>query len=110
MENYKGYFVSGSAVPKWYLTGRKSKSLGIVFKSGRLGGSVVEFKRIEGATFKGKQEAEQHGLELCKSWVDEYEAMEKQMDALERRFAETHDPEAKKQLEDLSRQRVRMLP
>ena len=36
MEDYKGYFISGSAVPT-YMTGRKSKSLGIVLKSGRLG-------------------------------------------------------------------------
>jgi hypothetical protein len=66
MEDYKGYFISGSAVPT-YLTGQQSRSLGIVLKSGRLG-SVIEVKRIEGPTFDGKQEAEQHGLELCKAW------------------------------------------
>ena len=47
MEDYKGYLICGSAVPT-YLTGRQSKSLGIVLKLGRLG-SVVEVKRIEGA-------------------------------------------------------------
>ena len=59
MEDYKGYFISGLAVPT-YLTGRQSKSLGIVLKSGRLG-SVIEVKRIEGLSFDGKQEAEQYG-------------------------------------------------
>ena len=34
MEDYKGYFISSLAVPT-YMTGRKSKSLGIVLKSGR---------------------------------------------------------------------------
>ena len=33
--------------------------------------------RDRGTSFDGKQEAEQHGLELCKAWVGEYEAMEK---------------------------------
>jgi hypothetical protein len=56
MEDYQGYFISGSAVPT-YATGRQSKSLGIVLKSGRLG-SVIEVKRIEGASFDSKQEAE----------------------------------------------------
>jgi hypothetical protein len=36
MEDYKGYFISGSAVPT-YMTGRKSKSLGIVLQVGALG-------------------------------------------------------------------------
>jgi hypothetical protein len=36
------------------MTGRKSKSLGIVLKSGRLG-SVIEVKRIEGLSFDSKQ-------------------------------------------------------
>jgi hypothetical protein len=51
MEDYKGYFISSLAVPT-YLTGRKSKSLGIVLKSGR-SGSVIEVKRIDGACFDG---------------------------------------------------------
>ena len=71
MQEYKGYFISGLAVPT-YLTGQLSKSLGIVLKSGRLG-SVVEVKRIEGENFDSKQKANQHSLELCKAWVNEYE-------------------------------------
>jgi hypothetical protein len=42
------------------------------------------------------------------AWVDEYEAIGKNMDALARQFADTHDPEIRKQIEDLSHQRVRI--
>jgi hypothetical protein len=52
MEDYKGCFISGSAAPT-YLTGRQSKALGIVLKSGRLG-SVIKVKRIEGTTWDSK--------------------------------------------------------
>jgi hypothetical protein len=43
------------------------------------------------------------------AWVDDYDAIGKKMDALARRFAETHDPEVRKQIEDLSHQRTRMV-
>jgi hypothetical protein len=51
--------------------------------------------RAEVIAFDSKQEAEQLGLELCKACVDEYEAIGKRMDALTRRFAETHLPEVR---------------
>jgi hypothetical protein len=33
-------------------------------------GSIVEVKKIEGRSFESKEEAELHGLELCKEWID----------------------------------------
>jgi hypothetical protein len=44
-------------------------SLGTVYRS-RRAGSLVEVARIEGKIFKTIKEAEAHGLELAKEWVD----------------------------------------
>jgi hypothetical protein len=30
----------------------------------------LEVKRDEGPIFNSKEEAEQHGLQLCKDWID----------------------------------------
>jgi hypothetical protein len=50
-------------------TGFDWYSQGIVLRPGRLG-SIVEVKRIKGPIFSSKEEAEQHGLQLCKDWID----------------------------------------
>jgi len=42
---------------------------GTIFRTGHFG-SIVEIKRIEGPIFNSKEAAEQHRLELCKSWID----------------------------------------
>jgi hypothetical protein len=68
MERYKGFLISGSAVPK-FATGFDWYSQGIILRPGRLS-SVVEVKRIHGPVFNSKEEAEQHGLQLCKDWID----------------------------------------
>jgi hypothetical protein len=68
IERYKGFLITGTAKPTfatrfdWY-------SQGIVLRPGRLS-SIVEVKRIEGPIFNSKEAAEQHGLELCKEWID----------------------------------------
>ena len=31
---------------------------------------IVEVKRIEGRVFNSKEAAEQHGIQLCKEWID----------------------------------------
>jgi len=64
-EEYKGYYISASA--REY--GGVCTSVGIVRKPSRFG-SLIEVKRIEGGSFENKKEAEQHGLELCKEWID----------------------------------------
>jgi hypothetical protein len=60
---YSGYIVSAWA--------RKngSTSVGIVYERDRLG-SMIQVQRIEGELFETKEQAEQHGVELCKEWVD----------------------------------------
>jgi hypothetical protein len=44
-------------------------SHGTIFRRGRLS-SIREVKRIDGLIFNGEEAAEQHGLELCKEWID----------------------------------------
>jgi hypothetical protein len=31
---------------------------------------TAEVKRIEGPIFRSKEAAEQHGVQLCKDWID----------------------------------------
>jgi hypothetical protein len=52
-----------------FATGFDWYSQGTIFRTGRLG-SIVEIKRIRGAIFNNKEDAEQNGLELCKDWID----------------------------------------
>src|SRR5262249_32314470 len=66
MEHYKGFLIAGSAVPR-FATGFDWDSQGIIFRSGRLG---VEIKRIEAPIVNSKDAAEEHGLKLCKDWID----------------------------------------
>jgi hypothetical protein len=66
--SYKDFLISGSAVPS-FATGFQWYSQGTILRPGRLG-SIVEIKRIKGPIFNSKEAAEQHGLELCKDWID----------------------------------------
>jgi len=67
MSLYKGHPTYGVAVPapehQWY-------ARGIVFD--RDMNQTIEIKRIEftAQTIKTKKQAEKHGLELCKEWID----------------------------------------
>ncbi len=45
------------------------ESLGKVYRNG-CAGSIIEVVRIEGKIFMTMKEAEAHGLELAKEWVD----------------------------------------
>jgi hypothetical protein len=67
MEQYKGFWIDGSASA----TGSRTlwDSRGIILRPGRLG-SIVEVKRIEGPVFGSKEAAEEHGIQLCKEWID----------------------------------------
>ena len=68
IERYKGFLITGSAEPT-FATGFDWYSQGIILRPARLS-SIVEVKRIQGPIFNSKEAAEQHGLELCKSWID----------------------------------------
>jgi hypothetical protein len=52
-----------------FATGFDWYSQGTIFRAGRLS-SIVEIKRIKGPIFNNKQAAEDHGLKLCKEWID----------------------------------------
>jgi hypothetical protein len=68
MNQYKGHPIYGVAIPtpenRWY-------SRGLVFDRDLT--ETIAIKGIEATdlTFKTKQPAEKHGLELCKAWIDE---------------------------------------
>ena len=68
MERYRGFLIAGSAVPR-FATGFDWDSQGIIFRSGRPG-STVEIKHIKGPIVNSKDAAEEHGLKLCKDWID----------------------------------------
>ena len=63
---YRGYIIGAWARAE--LTNGFT-SVGIVYKRGQYG-SVMQVQRIEGELFKSKEQAEQHGVELCKEWID----------------------------------------
>jgi hypothetical protein len=69
MERYKGYWVSGSGLPT-YGYGNEWHARGAVFTV-EPSGHTVDIKRFEpNEVFT--EEAEAHGLELAKAWVDEH--------------------------------------
>jgi hypothetical protein len=63
---YRGYLISAWARPEFT---NGSTSVGIVCKRNQFG-SIIRVQRIEGELFESKEQAEQHGLELCKEWID----------------------------------------
>ena len=72
---YGGYIISAWARPE--LT-KRSTSVGIVYEQGQFG-SIIHVQRIEGELFESKEQAEQHGLELCKAWIDKQTIAKKEM-------------------------------
>ena len=63
---YRGYIISAWARPE---SMNGSTSVGIVYEWDEFG-SIIQVERIEGELFDTKEEAEQHGVELCKEWID----------------------------------------
>jgi hypothetical protein len=63
---YKAHFIGAWARPE-LING--CTSIGIVYRRNQLG-SMIQVERIEGRLFETKEQAEQHGLELCKEWLD----------------------------------------
>src|SRR5262245_49310046 len=63
---YQGYIIAGWARPE---STKDATSVGIVYRRKQLGG-VIQVQRIVGEVFKSKQLAEQHGVELCKKWIN----------------------------------------
>jgi len=72
MKQYKGHPIYGIAVPA---PERRWCSRGLVFDSDLT--QTIEIKRIASPTdltFKAKQQAEEHGLKLCRDWIDEQDS------------------------------------
>jgi len=63
---YRGYVIGAWARPE--LT-ESCTSVGVVYKPDKFG-SMIQIQRIEGKLFRNKEQAEQHGLELCREWID----------------------------------------
>jgi hypothetical protein len=65
---YRGYVIGAWARPE--LTGG-STSIGAVYQRDKFG-SMIQVQRIEDKLFESKEQAEQHGIELCKEWIDKH--------------------------------------
>ncbi len=65
---YRRYIITVWARPEFT---NGFTSVGIVYKPGQLG-SIVQVQRIEGEVFSEKEEAEQHGVDLCTEWIDQH--------------------------------------
>ena len=65
---YRDYVIAGWARPE--LT-KGSTSIGVVYKRDKFG-LLIRVHRIEGKLFENKEQAEQHGIELCKDWIDKH--------------------------------------
>jgi hypothetical protein len=63
---YRGYIISAWARPE---STNGSTSVGIVYDWGQFG-TIIQVQRIEGELFETKEQAEKHGVELCKEWID----------------------------------------
>jgi hypothetical protein len=72
---YGGYIISAWARPEFT---NDSTSVGIVYEQGQFG-YIIQVQRIEGELFESKEQAEQHGLELCKKWIDKQNNAKKEM-------------------------------
>jgi hypothetical protein len=61
---YRSYIIGAWARPE-----PADTSVGIVYNRDQPG-SIIQVQRIEGKLFESKEQAEQHGIELCKEWID----------------------------------------
>lgn len=69
MKQYKGHPIYGVAVPE---DNKQWSSRGLVFDPDL--NRTIALKRIDSATdltFSAKRGAEEHGLKLCKEWIDQ---------------------------------------
>jgi hypothetical protein len=70
---YRGYVIGAWARPELE---KGCTSVGVVYKRDKFG-SMIQVQRIEGKLFENKEQAEQHGVELCKGWIDkQFRALE----------------------------------
>jgi hypothetical protein len=63
---YGGYIIAGWARPE---SMNRLTSIAIVYRRDEFG-AIIRVQRIVGELFDSKEQAEQHGVELCKGWID----------------------------------------
>ena len=63
---YRGHIISAWARPE---STNGFTSVGIVYERGQFG-TIIQVQRIEGELFETKEQADQHGRQLCKDWID----------------------------------------
>jgi hypothetical protein len=64
---YRGHWVSGSSIVDH--DQKSSHATGTICVETRRG-SIVAIKCLEGPAFEDREQAEEHGLWLCKDWLD----------------------------------------
>jgi hypothetical protein len=64
--DYRGYVIGAWARPELK---KGSTSFGVVCNRDKFD-LMIQVQRIERKLFANKEEAERHGLELCKNWID----------------------------------------
>jgi hypothetical protein len=69
MVGYKGYLIVGHAVRVPPTSSNSWRSQGNVFTETAEAGPIL-VKSLEGVIFESQRAAQDHGLELCKEWVD----------------------------------------
>jgi hypothetical protein len=63
---YRGYIIAAWARPE---LANRSTSVGIVYRRDQFG-EIIQVQRIVDELFDSKEQAEQHGIERCKEWID----------------------------------------
>jgi hypothetical protein len=69
MIDYKGYLIVGHAVKVHPTSSGWWRSQGNVSMAAAEGSILL--KSLEGVIFESQRAAQDHGLELCKEWVDD---------------------------------------
>lgn len=68
---YRGYIISAWARPEFT---NGYTAVGIVYEQDDCG-SIIRVQRIVGELFESKEHAEQHGIGLCKEWIDKQKGL-----------------------------------
>ena len=70
MVEYKGYLIFGNALRVDLTSSDRWRSRGSVYTNAKEGSVLI--KSLDGSViFESQRAAQDHGLELCKKWIDE---------------------------------------
>jgi hypothetical protein len=71
MVGYKGYLIVGHALRVHPISSDWWRSQGNVFTDTDTAEGTILVTSLEGVIFESQRAAQDHGLELCKEWVDQ---------------------------------------